>query len=140
MDEREEWRQIESIFNGALERDPSDRAEYIKRECAENDDLRRRVESLLNSDDRPSLIDKSLLARAPEQIPHQQSVVGTFVFHYRIDAELGRGGIGVVFRAYDTHLQRPVALKMLTEEPLYRFSARLLPNIQSGLNRFLSAA
>ena len=140
MDEREEWRQIESIFNGALERDPSDRAEYIKRECAGNDDVRRRVESLLNSDDRPSLIDKPLIERALEQIPHQRNVVGTFVSPYRIDAELGRGGIGVVFRAYDTHLQRPVALKMLTEEPLYRFSARLLPNIQSGLNRFLSAA
>jgi serine/threonine protein kinase len=42
-------------------------------------------------------------------------VVGTFVSPYRIDAELGRGGIGVVFRAFDTHLRRPVAIKMLTE-------------------------
>ena len=41
-------------------------------------------------------------------------MVGTIVSHYRIEAELGRGGMGVVFRAYDLHLQRQVAIKMLT--------------------------
>jgi eukaryotic-like serine/threonine-protein kinase len=41
-------------------------------------------------------------------------IVGATVSHYRIEAELGRGGMGAVFRAYDTHLQRRVALKILT--------------------------
>lgn len=35
------------------------------------------------------------------------------VGRYRVDQELGRGGMGVVLRAYDTHLNRVVALKML---------------------------
>jgi len=38
---------------------------------------------------------------------------------YRIDDEIGRGGMGVVYRAFDTKLERPVALKLITPELAY---------------------
>lgn len=41
-----------------------------------------------------------------------------FVNRYRVDAELGRGGMGVIYRAHDTVLDRPVALKVLTQAGL----------------------
>ena len=37
-------------------------------------------------------------------------MIGRTLDHYRIDALIGEGGMGVVYRAFDTHLDRPVAI------------------------------
>src|SRR5438552_1336258 len=43
-------------------------------------------------------------------------IAGTFIDSYRIESRLGEGGMGTVYRAVDTKLNRPVAIKFLSDE------------------------
>ncbi len=59
-------------------------------------------------------------------------MIGSSFGHYKIEAQLGAGGMGVVYRAYDTMLRRRVAIKFLKGTPDDETRARLLKEARAA--------
>jgi len=121
----ERWLRLQSLFSAALDCDPSRRSELLDLQCAGDADLRRDVESLLDSHERVGLVDDlAEKITAPAAFRARLATLdwqGRRVAQYTVLEALGAGAMGRVYKARDERLGRYVALKFLPahlgEEP-----------------------
>ncbi len=115
----ERWQQIDHLFHSVLARPLSDRTEFLKQACRDDEFLRSEVESLIESHEQSdSFIDKPAEDLAAELLNVSQTRLrpGQVLGHYVISSLLGVGGMGEVYLARDEKLGRPIAIKLLPTE------------------------
>ncbi|HEY0320581.1 MAG TPA: alpha/beta fold hydrolase [Pyrinomonadaceae bacterium] len=110
------WREVSRLFNQAAEMAASEREAWLRLECASNTELLREVQGLLKSAGETELltkIDEGVRGAILSWNEDREELPAQYISHYEVLEKLSEGGMGMIYKANDTKLDRLAALKLL---------------------------
>ena len=114
----ERWQQLKALLAAVLEVEPGARSAFLDQACAQDPSLRPELDRLLAAAERagPDFLNSGgILCRENNDQPLNYWI-GRRVGAYQVVERIGVGGMGEVYRAQDTRLNRQVAVKFLPDE------------------------
>jgi serine/threonine protein kinase len=123
------WERVQGLFLEALELRPEERRAFLDRNCPDDEEVRREVESLLAHDDAAGQSIELALQDTAHSLLESDKLTGTRLGAWRVLQEIGHGGMGTVYLASrdDDQFRKRAAIKVVkrgmdTAELLARFS------------------